>query len=41
VRAGTTIAYLEGEITRPDGEIVARAAASYRIIHRATRTVKA
>ncbi len=41
VRAGTTIAYLEGEIKRPDGEIVARATATYRIIHRPTRTVKA
>jgi uncharacterized protein (TIGR00369 family) len=40
VRAGTTIAYLEGEITRPDGEIVARATANYRIIHRPTKTVK-
>ncbi len=38
IRAGTTIAYLEGEVTRPDGAIVARAAATYRIIHRPTRS---
>ena len=41
IRAGTTIAYLEGEITRSDGAIVARATASYRIIHRPTTVVKA
>jgi uncharacterized protein (TIGR00369 family) len=37
IRAGTTIAYLEGEVTGADGAIVARAAATYRIIHRPTR----
>jgi uncharacterized protein (TIGR00369 family) len=41
IRAGTTIAYLEGEITRPDGAICARAAATYRIIRRPTRSAAA